>query len=337
MGYFLKKNNLLPYLEFLQKEKNLNVIVPVLNRNSASCFEELSDANAKNIFLDSRTWFSPKKFFLPNREREFLFEKKASSLEIHETIKHSQKVIFGMRSCDLHALNVLDKLFLDFYGYDLLYRNKRHTTLTIGIDCKKESENCFCESMQTDKPDFFDLFFWEKKDGYFIEIGSERWEELYCKKFFEETRETKNKSAEKCKTRLNTKELEKIFEKNFEHKIWESESERCLSCSACTQVCPTCYCFTIKDFFLLDGKNSERYREWDSCQLQQFTKVHGGIFRQSRKSRLRQFVMHKLSYYKQEHNLHLCVGCGRCISVCPVQISLVQIAKEIQKNPLEGK
>ncbi|MDD5163932.1 MAG: 4Fe-4S dicluster domain-containing protein [Candidatus ainarchaeum sp.] len=336
MGYFLKKKNLLPYLEFLQKEKGFQVLVPLANSNGATCFEELSEENSKKIFLDSRAFFSAKKFFLPNREREFLFEKKAPSFKVHETVKHRQKVVFGLRSCDLHALNALDKLFLDFYGYDSLYRNKRNTCLTIGLECSKPGKNCFCDSMGTSKPDFFDLFFWEKKDGFFVEIGSVEWERLYCKKFFEQTRETKNKPMEKCGLKLDTENLEQILEKNFEHKIWASEAERCLSCSSCTQICPTCYCFTIEDFFIPCSKDSERFREWDSCQLQQFTKVHGGVFRSSRKSRLRQFVMHKLSFFRQQHSVHLCVGCGRCIEACPVKISLVEIARQIQKNPIGG-
>ncbi len=334
LGYFLKKKNLLPYLEFLQEENGLQVIVPVVNSNGATCFEELSKENSENLFLDSKAFFSAKKFFLPNREREFLFEKKAASFEIHETIKHRHKVLFGLRSCDLHALNALDKPFLDFYGCDSLYRNKRNNVLTIGLECLKPEKNCFCESFGTSKPDFFDLFFWEKKDGFFVEIGSPEWEKLYCKKFFEKTRENRNPQKENCSLKLETKSIAELLEKNFENPIWEKESEKCLSCSSCTQICPTCYCFAIEDFFIPGTEDSERYREWDSCQLQQFTRINAGIFRQSRKSRLRQFVMHKLSFFRQQHNVHLCVGCGRCIDACPAKISLVEIASQIQKNPV---
>ena len=329
MGYFLHKKNLLPYLQFLQK-KGLQVIVPTVNSNGATCFEELSEENKGKIFLDSRTFFSAKKFFLPNREREFLFEPQGK--KIHETIKHRQRVIFGLRSCDLHAINALDKLFLDFYGYDMLYRNKKNTTLTIGIECSKPGKDCFCESLGTSKPDFFDLFFWEKKDGFFVEIGSKNWETLFSGHFLEKTREQKNPQKENCSAKLNADRLEEIMEKNFENPVWEKEAERCLSCSSCTQICPTCYCFTNEDFFLPGTKDSERFREWDSCQLKQFTKVHGAVFRPSRKSRLRQFVMHKLSYFKQHHNVHLCVGCGRCIEACPVKISLAEIAGTIRNG-----
>ncbi|MDD5148485.1 MAG: 4Fe-4S dicluster domain-containing protein [Candidatus ainarchaeum sp.] len=332
MGYFLAKKNLAPYLRFLQEEKGLQVIVPLVNSSGATCFEELSEENAENIFLGSRTFFSAKKFFLPNREREFLFEPVKKSCRIHETIKHRHRVLFGLRSCDLHALDALDRLFLDFYGYDMLYRNKKNTTLKIGIECQKPGKNCFCASLGTDRPDFFDLFLWEKKDGFFVEIGSPEWEKLYSKKFLEETKEKKTPPKEACSLSLETNNLEHIMEKNFENPVWEKESERCLSCSSCTQICPTCYCFTNEDYFLPGEKSSERFREWDSCQLQQFTKVHGGIFRSSRKSRLRQFVMHKLSYFKQHHGIHLCVGCGRCIEACPVKISLAGIAETIQSG-----
>lgn len=301
------------------------------NSNNASCFGEWTD---QELFLEGRTMFSPKKFFLPNREREFLFEKKDKTYKIHETIKHKPRVIFGMRSCDLHALGTLDSIFLKFYGYDSLYRNKRDNTLTIGLECSEPASTCFCTSMGTNKPDFFDLFFWEQENGYFIEIGSENWEKLYHKKFFEHTAGKKGSPVKNCPVKLSTKNIETILEKNFEHNVWEKTSKKCLSCSSCTEVCPTCYCFLVIDNFLTNG-NSERYREWDSCQLQQFSKIHGKTFRETRKARLRQFVMHKLSYFKQEHNMHLCVGCGRCIRACPVDISLVEMAKIIQEGKNE--
>ncbi|MBN1941268.1 MAG: 4Fe-4S dicluster domain-containing protein [Candidatus Diapherotrites archaeon] len=321
----MKKQNLIPYLAHLNKK--YQVFVPAKNHNGATCFEEFS---GQELCLKERTLYSVKDLYLPNKEREFFFEKKHGSCKIHETIKHRPRIVFGVRSCDLHALNVLDKLFLEFYGYDPLYKNKRNTSLVIGLSCSEPCETGFCASMGTNKPDFFDLFFWEKKDGYFVEIGSPSWEKLYHKKFFEETEEKKGTPIEDCKLELNTADLEDILEKNFEHGIWNSESKRCLSCSSCTEICPTCHCFTVEDNFLLDDSGTERYREWASCQLQRFTKIHGAILRASRKSRLRQFVMHKLSYFKQQHNVHLCVGCGRCIQVCPVKISLVDIAEKIR-------
>jgi len=323
VGYFLRKKNLVPYLEYLKKE--FDVIVPVQNSRNATVFEPWK---GQELFIEKRTIFSPKKFFLPNLEREFLFEKKEKGYKIHETIKHKPRVIFGIRSCDLHAIGTLDKLFLEFYGYDLLYRNKRNTTFTIGLSCAEAAETCFCGSMNTHIPDFFDLFFWEKKDGYFVEIGSARWEKLLHKKFFESTSEKKG-SNPKCPVSLDTKNIDSLLMKNFGHVVWEKEAEKCLSCSSCTQICPTCYCFLVLDNFLKNG-DSERYREWDSCQLQRFSKIHGAIFRKTRKSRLRQFVMHKLSYFKEDHGIHLCVGCGRCIKACPAKISLVDIAKTIQ-------
>jgi ferredoxin len=161
---------------------------------------------------------------------------------------------------------------------------------------------------------------------------------LLGKKFFRSISDAKPSVSIKCKKSLETKNLAENIYKNFSHPIWAKEAERCLSCTSCTQSCPTCYCYTINDGFEFDtGTESARSRLADSCQLKRFTTVAGGhAFRESRAARLRQFVLHKLSYYKKNHGKQLCVGCGRCIAVCPAKIDITFIANTIiQKGALK--
>lgn len=119
--------------------------------------------------------------------------------------------------------------------------------------------------------------------------------------------------------------------KEFNNKVWEKEANRCISCAACTIVCPTCYCYDVKDVNDTNGKEGERVRKWNFCMLLNFTRVAGeNVFRQDRTERLKQFVCHKLCYFKEMNNVFLCVGCGRCIQSCIVDIDLTEIAKMLR-------
>ena len=128
---------------------------------------------------------------------------------------------------------------------------------------------------------------------------------------------------------LDTSNLKSIFYEKFEHLHWEKMAERCLTCANCTMVCPTCFCYTVEDSNFLDGEQAERLRKWDSCFTQNFSYIHGGVIRSSAKSRYRQWFTHKLSTGFDQFGIFGCVGCGRCITWCPVGIDLTEVAKAI--------
>jgi ferredoxin len=334
MNYSIKKSDLPAFMQSLAKKSE--VWAPSEGSSGATLFAPLGDSG---LYLAGRTDFSPKFLFRPPKEKMFVFRKNGSSYEIHHKFDPTKRVVFGIRPCDTHALHVLDELFIRYYGDDQFYTKRRRNTVLIALQCKEACENGFCTSMGTSKPIDHDILFTERGSDFFVTAASEKGKKLLNRKFFKPVKDAAPTVKIGCKKQLETKNLGPNLYANFNHAIWKQEGERCLSCTSCTQVCPTCYCYYTDDSFVFGSdKDSERYRFIDSCQLQRFTKVAGGhVFRKSRGARLRQFVLHKLHYYQDQHGLQLCVGCGRCITACPAKIDITKIANEIQREALGGK
>lgn len=296
---------------FIKKLMKLgDVIAPV--KKEITKFDYIE--NPEHINISGITLMPLKEFFIP--EGEVLFEFEDDKI-ISPDKEEKKTFIFGMRKCDLNALLILDKVM-----FDPLYINKRKNTVLIGMFCDSPDQYCFCNSM--DLVDYYDLFFYPDKDKYYISIGSEKGAEL--------VKDLKNADKEVVKQPINYKNLSnKDISNNYKSVEWNSDVEKCLSCGACTLYCPTCNCFDIKDFTELDSKKGKRVRNQTSCQLKSFTQVAGGkVFRDSRASRFKHFVYHKIVYYKKHFNKYMCVGCGRCLRVCPPKIDWVDTINKIK-------
>ena len=333
MNYSLKKSGLQTFLKTLTKK--FQVIVPALNDSGIATFQEFE---GQEIYLGNERLSSPKKFFRPSKEKIFSFSSKGASASVKPVFDKTKRLIFGIRPCDTHALNALDELFIRYYGDDQFYSARRKNTLLIALQCTEACENGFCQSLGTSQAVGADLVFIERGNEFFVRPETERGKSLLGKKLFRQTSDAEPSPKISCNLSLETQNIAGNLYKNFKSPVWKQEAERCLSCTSCTQVCPTCYCYITDDEFEFGSSTeSSRFRFLDSCQLLRFTKVAGNhVFRESRAARLRQFVLHKLSYYFENHGIQLCVGCGRCISVCPTKISLVEIANKIQKQALEA-
>lgn len=312
----LPKEKLPTFLNFIAKKFEL--IAPI-EKNGLIIFDKVEEID--KIKLDYvNTNYPPKDLFLPDEETLFEFRKKGKEFEFKTPIERIRRVLFGIRPCDLHALFVLDKIFIEELK-DPFYLERRKNTTLIVLNCKEAGENCFCESLGTNKvTEGFDLSFTEMDGKYLVEVGSEMGKKL-INKLFKPVRKKHKIPSVSCKRKIDIKKIEKEMLKIFWHDRWEDVAERCLSCGACTVVCPTCYCFGVFDEVEFGGKEGKRKRRWSSCMLLEFSRIAGNfVFRKERKERCKQFIFHKLNYFKQKYGKQLCVGCGRCVEICPTNI-----------------
>ena len=270
--------------------------------------------------------YPAKEFFFPQKEELFEF----SSGKIKRAGKTGKHTIFFMPKCDANAVHVLDKLLLQ-YPIDNEYRDRRENTIIIEIPCK-EKETCFCLNLGFQE--FSDIKIIDTKEGYVLAAKTKKGEALLKDKAIQKhTVDNKQKLMTEqinCAKKLDKRKLNNLM-KYFESDVWKKEADKCLSCAACNIVCPTCTCFNIRDDVLLsDVKKGQRNREWVYCQLQNFTEVAGEhTFRKERDSRLKHRIYHKLNYFKQQHGIQMCTGCGRCIAACPAGIDMTKIINSL--------
>lgn len=253
----------------------------------------------------------------------------------------------GVRSCELHAIAVQDKVFLET---DPVYRTRREALFLVAVNCGQAGGTCFCLSMKTGPRARagFDLALTEVLDGerhYFVvEVGSERGAEIleqvpHRAAVAEEAAETalaEERASRQMGRSLETAGIKELLYRNYENPRWDQVAGRCLSCANCTLVCPTCFCSTVEEVTDLTGDHAERWRSWDSCFTMDFSLLHGGSVRASTRSRYRQWLTHKLGTWIDQFGTSGCVGCGRCITWCPVAIDIteeVRAIRESEKRP----
>lgn len=248
----------------------------------------------------------------------------------------------GVRACELHAIAILDRVFMGGPYVDPAYRARREALFIIAVQCTVAGGTCFCASIGTGPkaPPGADLILTELSDVFVVEIGTERGAEVMaeipCAPATEADRVAVAARLEETTRamgrQLDTTDLPSLLYRNLEHPRWEEVAQRCLTCGNCTMVCPTCFCFTVEDVSDLSGAYAERVRRWDSCFTTAFTYTAGHPIRQSTKSRYRQWLTHKLASWWDQFGTLGCVGCGRCITWCPVGIDLTEEVHAIRQS-----
>ncbi|MDN5292727.1 MAG: hypothetical protein PWQ31_32 [Eubacteriales bacterium] len=338
-AFVLSKNELGGFLEKLKED--YEVLGPVA-KDTEFVFAQVGSVEELRLDYDT-TILPPKKYFHRPVETLFKFSGPTEITESGEPVR--KQVIFGIHPCDLNALLSLDQVFLGTYP-DPYYKARRENSVIIGLNCTKPCEKGFCSSFNTGPAmdTGFDLALTDLGDKFLVEVGTLKGKELATGLAAASTEDvvTKNRllraSQEKMKRRLETEGLAELLYQNTEHPVWEKLKEECLACGTCTTVCPTCFCFGVKDYVDLTLKNGERPRTWDSCMFYEFSRVAlDHIFRPDRAARVKQRIYHKLVYFNQQFGTTGCVGCGRCVSTCIKSIDPVEIVAAIRENPSPPK
>ncbi len=279
-----------------------------------------------------------KKFLHPPVQRLWQARRNGKGLQIlpEEDRAAPKYAFFGVRACELHAIAIQDKVFLDGQFVDPNYKTRRESLFVAAVNCGKAGGTCFCASMNTGPKvrTGFDLVLTELlRDGrhhFLVEVGTMRGAEVLSAVPHHPANDTDKQRAEHVLDettrhmgrRLDTRGIKELLYRNYEHPQWDAVSERCLSCANCTMVCPTCFCTTVEDVTDLTGNHAERWRRWDSCFTVDFSYIHGGSVRATPRSRYRQWMTHKLATWIDQFGVSGCVGCGRCITWCPVGIDI---------------
>ncbi len=253
-----------------------------------------------------------------------------------------------MRACDLHAIAIQDKVFLDGPFVDPGYKARRESLFIVAVNCGQAGGTCFCASMNTGPKatSGYDLALTELlQDGrhrFLVEVGTVRGAEVLSAVPHQSAADADRQQAERVLDettrhmgrRLDTRGIKELLYRNYEHPGWDAVAERCLTCANCTMVCPTCFCTTVEDVTDLTGGHAERWRRWDSCFTVDFSYIHGGSVRATPRSRYRQWMTHKLATWIDQFGVSGCVGCGRCITWCPVGIDITVEAASIRESDL---
>ncbi len=247
--------------------------------------------------------------------------------------------VIGARACDLAALRLQDQHFLHGAHPDPYYQARRESLFIVAVQCSHPAATCFCASTG-DGPRAerdFDLALSELDAGYVVETGSQRGASVLAALPLaaataaqRDAARQQSERAARLQTRaLPGRNLRDVLFANLEHPRWDEVAARCLSCGNCTSVCPTCFCHAESEQPALDGAHSEHVREWDSCFTQGHSYIHGLTIRAETRTRYRQWLTHKLGSWHEQYGRSGCVGCGRCVTWCPVGIDITEEASAI--------
>jgi formate hydrogenlyase subunit 6/NADH:ubiquinone oxidoreductase subunit I len=304
---------------------------------------------------DDQAWFgyvvgphSWKKFLHPPELRLWQAQRQDNGFQFLDENPDIPKYAFlGVRSCELHAIAIQDKVFMHGAYIDATYASRRQDVFTIAVNCGQAGGTCFCVSMQTgpQATGGFDLALTEILDGnrhvFLVQIGTAQGAAVMHDvphhdapaEDLQVAEQIVAQTATQMGRHLDTAGIQDLLYQNPNHPRWEEVATRCLSCGNCTMVCPTCFCTTIEDVTDLTGSHAERWRKWDSCCTQDFSYIHGGSVRTSTRSRYRHWLTHKLATWIDQFGTSGCVGCGRCITWCPVGIDITEEVRALRESP----
>jgi ferredoxin len=311
----------------------------------ASRLERRDDDQLFGYVVGPHSW---KKYLMPNEVVVWRGERSNGGFHTVEPEPEPAYAFIGVRPCELAAIAVQDRVFMNGAA-DPTYRLRRESAFILAVNCTEPGANCFCTSMGTGpavaEDAAYDLALTEVvRDGslaYLIESGSEVGDAVLrgaaatpvaASEADLELRSAVMEEAAAAITKtMDTDGVRELMLANLRNGYWEDVGARCLACTNCTMVCPTCFCNTVEDQMSLDGTMAERTRKWDSCFSIDFSYIHGGPLRTTPEARYRQWLTHKLATWWDQFDVSGCVGCGRCITWCPVGIDLTAEVAALRK------
>jgi ferredoxin len=280
-----------------------------------------------------------KKLLFPPTSTLFEVKRSNGSLDFVPTeIADTRYAFLGVRACELAAIGIQDRVFLGSGTVDRTYQPGRRDVFMVALNCMVAGGTCFCVSMGTGPrcTSGYDLVLTEvidvERHEFVLESGSEAGERLLALLPGRLADDTDTAAVDRIVAEtavsmgrsMDIEGIKQLLYENLEHPRWEEVASRCLSCTNCTLVCPTCFCSSTEDTVTLDGQSAQRSRRWDSCFTMDFSALHGVPVRNTTKDRYRQWMTHKLASWYDQFGSSGCVGCGRCITWCPVGIDLTE-------------
>lgn len=332
--FVLNKGHLSYWLRHLRKDADLIAPMRSIDGDVTFCTIE----NIHDIALDCPASIpAPKEFLFPQKEELFRF----SSKGVDTLNNNSRRVIFGMRSCDVSAVAILDRFYGDLQG-DNFYMSRRKNTLLISLACTSPDPTCFCAGLGTG-PSLkagFDIQLTDLGDRYLLQVGSREGLRMVqnCRHIFRRPKkadyddqyEADLSSQSKFEKRITLDNVrQKILAGKVDDSFWESVALRCFQCGGCVYQCPLCTCFNVIDWKETEDRGV-RIRLWDACMFKGFTKMAGNVWPTEKKVlRTKRWFFHKLLHYPEQFGKFGCVGCGRCTLTCPGKIDMATIANKL--------
>lgn len=329
-------------------KKDLAKALEILSRDAA-VFAPCSDSVEGKKFVLFRAGMDlalegdntvkpPKDILFPNVEKLYAYKAAGDDSYIKEILpEDTKKILFGIRPCDMRSIESMDKVFFTKNYVDSYYAKRREHVTIVAFGCTEPQRTCFCDSMGIN-PDFAPgadvMMNVSASDGdlYVLEGLTEKGKQLIdaISSLDQKSGEEPRKGTE-CTLKISkAPDLDKKLADMFDHPIWDKVTKGCIGCGTCTFVCPTCYCFDIDNENY--GNEGCKYRCWDSCMFSDYTRMAGGANpRPTKKERLRNRYMHKLSYFNERYGETLCVGCGRCIASCPSHLDISEFIEKASK------
>ena len=308
--------------------------------DGVTLFRQIKDPSELDLQF-SNSSMPPKALLLRQTETLFKFRLGRTVKIDRVNLPDDRTVIFGIRPCDARSLTILDQVFKGEYE-DPYYLAKRKNTVLVGLSCTRPEVNCFCTSLN-DGPasaENMDVLFTDIGEKYYVEVKSDKGKHLIAgmkglltsakEENEKKKKEVERKAVASITRSMNIEGLVNTLDNMFENPFWQTIAMKCLGCGVCTYLCPTCHCFDIQDETTVT--KGARVCVWDSCMYPEYTSQASGYNpRPGRMNRVRNRVYHKFNYFPKNLDVTACVGCGRCIDNCPVNVDIVDVVTRAQE------